>query len=293
MSQSYPYTKASVNSDKLKLEIEADETIVKTLEGIKWDAPDSLSITFDLALSGAEETALDTLVTNHDGNPPTTYDYFCYNEGLNRSEAALSTPTQCYVCASTDIQDQYHKCNFIATTDPTVDNDITEDYCVGSPWINTTSGDVFKCVDNTEGAAVWKNLTTGGGGTHTPWLLDIFSTAGVLFGGNDNGFCYIGAAGAITATEAYSQIRMPKGRVVAITGNCYNAASNGTFTVRKDGVDTGVTGTISATGQFRITGTGPTDFDGTEVLSFAYSTTAGGGLGVRGLQVEYESEVVS
>lgn len=159
MSQSYPYTKASVNSDKLTLEILANETIVKTLEKIEWTSPDSLSITFDLALETAEETALDTIVSGHDGNPPTEYDYFCYCCGLNYSEGALSKPTQCQCCSSIDIQDQYHKSNLIATTDPTATDDDTEGYCVGSPWINITTDSVFKCVDNTTDTAIWKRIS--------------------------------------------------------------------------------------------------------------------------------------
>lgn len=152
-------------------------------------------------------------------------------------------------------------------------------------------------IANTESSNAPNKLTLANlkafimGTKFAPWILDVFSTAGVLFGGNDSGFCYIGADGAITATETNSQVRMPKGKVVAITGNCYNASSEGTLTVRKDGLDTGVTGTIIATGQFRITGTSE-DFDGTELLSFAYSTGAGGGFGVRGLQVEHQSEVI-
>ena len=152
----YPYTKASVNSTKLTLEIEANETIVTTLEYINWASPNSLSIFFDGTLSGPEETALDTLVSNHDGNPPTLYDYFCYCCGLNYEEAALSEPTQCQCCSSIDIQGQFHKCNLIATSNPTVSDDITKGYCKGSNWLNVTTGRMFWCVDNTEDAAIWK-----------------------------------------------------------------------------------------------------------------------------------------
>lgn len=159
MSQSYPYTKASVNSDKLTLEILADETIVKTLEGITWSSPDSLSITFDQALSGGEETALDTLVSNHDGNPPTLYSIYCYTCGCGQSAWSLSALTACPVCSGTDIQTAYHRDNLDATTDPGATNDETEGYCTGSHWMNLTLDKAFICFDATEDAAVWKEVS--------------------------------------------------------------------------------------------------------------------------------------
>ncbi|MCK5617090.1 hypothetical protein KAR91_85295 [Candidatus Pacearchaeota archaeon] len=84
-----------------------------------------------------------------------TYEYYCYCCGKLYRETASSKPTQCECCTSTDIQDQYHKSNLIATINPTIDDDESEGYCVGSRWINITFGSVFICVDNTNGAAVW------------------------------------------------------------------------------------------------------------------------------------------
>lgn len=53
------------------------------------------------------------------------------------------------------------KSNLTATTNPTISNDVTQGYEVGSPWVNTTTGQTFTCVDNTFGAAVWRNLPFG------------------------------------------------------------------------------------------------------------------------------------
>ena len=59
-----------------------------------------------------------------------------------------------------DVQ-AFLKHNFSATADPTVDDDSGDGYAVGSVWINTSSTprEAFRCVDATEGAAVWVNTS--------------------------------------------------------------------------------------------------------------------------------------
>lgn len=42
-----------------------------------------------------------------------------------------------------------------ATTDPTVTDDESKAFDVGSRWTNTTTGVTYECSDNTTGAAVW------------------------------------------------------------------------------------------------------------------------------------------
>lgn len=48
--------------------------------------------------------------------------------------------------------------NFTATADPGVTNDVDEGYTVGSRWLNTTTGALYFCTDNSDGAAVWEPL---------------------------------------------------------------------------------------------------------------------------------------
>lgn len=43
----------------------------------------------------------------------------------------------------------------VASTSPTVDDDITSGYEIGSRWINTTTGKEFVCMSAADGAAVW------------------------------------------------------------------------------------------------------------------------------------------
>lgn len=49
------------------------------------------------------------------------------------------------------------KCNFEAEAEPTVNDDTTKGYAKGSEWIYNETA--YKCVDATEGAAVWKEMT--------------------------------------------------------------------------------------------------------------------------------------
>jgi len=80
--------------------------------------------------------------------------------------------------------------NASATTAPTVTDDGTANYDIGSLWTNTTTDEVYFNVDVTTGAAVW--LTLGGG--FTPLAVDPatpaagsmwFNTTTNTFKGND------------------------------------------------------------------------------------------------------------
>ena len=49
-----------------------------------------------------------------------------------------------------------------ANVAPVVTNDSSQGYSVGSLWIDITSGEVYRCVDNTVGAAVWAETSLSG-----------------------------------------------------------------------------------------------------------------------------------
>ena len=48
------------------------------------------------------------------------------------------------------------KCNNTASAAPTVDNDVTEGYTVGSEWIDINNKVSYICLDNVDGAALWR-----------------------------------------------------------------------------------------------------------------------------------------
>lgn len=51
--------------------------------------------------------------------------------------------------------------NYVATTAPTVNDDTSEGYSVGSVWIDVTGDERYVCLDATEGNAVWEKTTVG------------------------------------------------------------------------------------------------------------------------------------
>lgn len=56
------------------------------------------------------------------------------------------------------------KNKYDATIDPTINNDQTQGYAIGSQWINVTTGALFTCFDAATGVADWQEA--GGGGVH-------------------------------------------------------------------------------------------------------------------------------
>lgn len=59
------------------------------------------------------------------------------------------------------------KNKFDATSAPTVNNDTDEGYTVGSKWYDVTADKGYVCMDNTDGAAVWIEITSLGTTTFT------------------------------------------------------------------------------------------------------------------------------
>jgi hypothetical protein len=69
MTTKYSYVKTPVDIGRLNEEILAETGITKTLLYCNFNGPNKLDIFFDSDLSGAEQTLLDDIVTNHSGEP--------------------------------------------------------------------------------------------------------------------------------------------------------------------------------------------------------------------------------
>lgn len=66
--------------------------------------------------------------------------------------------------------DQSLKNNFAASSTPSVNNDNSQGYSVGSRWIDTAADSEYVCLDDSVGTAVWKETTAAGGGGSDSWV---------------------------------------------------------------------------------------------------------------------------
>jgi hypothetical protein len=90
--------------------------------------------------------------------------------------------------------------NFSAASAPTVNDDSTAGYSVGSEWIDTTNDEAYKCVGASEGTAVWENTTAGGAVSSvfgkTGDVANISDSAGYLYNDGAGSFSYASPSGS-------------------------------------------------------------------------------------------------
>ena len=75
----------------------------------------------------------------------------------------------------------HFKNNLTATVNPTVNDDDTLGYAVGSRWVNTTVDEEYTMVRSTTGAALWKRTTVGvgaGQGVSAEWRFNTSTSPG-------------------------------------------------------------------------------------------------------------------
>lgn len=84
-------------------------------------------------------------------------------------------------------------CNFTATTDPGIHDDLVAGYGYNSEWYNTSGvPTLWKCVDPSQGAAIWKQIG----------LFESFLFLNNIIGGgaNHNGILYAGVSGELAVS---------------------------------------------------------------------------------------------
>lgn len=104
--------------------------------------------------------------------------------GAGATQAELLNTTKIYSSKLDDqLEPNIRKNNYSATVDPAASNDDTENYEVGSLWINTTSDTLFYCADNSTGAAVWQSSSGSSSGADVAIVKDV-KTSGTNGGGS-------------------------------------------------------------------------------------------------------------
>jgi hypothetical protein len=115
------------------------------------------------------------------------------------------------------------KSNYAATTAPTVNDDASDGYEVGSSWINTAADASYICLDPTIGAAVWNQTNgstslNGSTGSTDNAILRADGTGGSTLQASsavidDNGrvFCGVGSNAGFALGDADNRITQPVG----------------------------------------------------------------------------------
>jgi hypothetical protein len=99
----------------------------------------SVKVRFTTSLTSLQEDALDALVAAH---LPQTANPF----GMSKADVGLSNVKNTLNAAD-------------ATLVPDANDDEDQGYSVGSHWYNVAGGDAYVCLDASDGAAVWKQIT--------------------------------------------------------------------------------------------------------------------------------------
>jgi hypothetical protein len=80
---------------------------------------------------------------------------------------------------------------FDATTDPTSTNDESSGLHIGSIWVNISTKQVFSCVNDAIGAAIWKQITDQTGSAESAGVdggsaASVYQSEQVIDGGGAN-----------------------------------------------------------------------------------------------------------
>jgi hypothetical protein len=119
------------------------------------------------------------------------------------------------------------KCNLSATAAPTINDDSGDDYIVGSRWLDTTNDKEYVCLDNSLGAAVWKETTVATSDVAPKnakyWVSEANGSLSdeVNLGALGDGILYNNETGGVSTPS------------IATSAEIVNSITNGTFPAAK------------------------------------------------------------
>lgn len=118
------------------------------------------------------------------------------------------------------------KCNFSATTQPTVNDDAGDGYAVGSQWLDTTNDKGYICLDSTVAAAVWKAITPTAGTGFTP----VYKAANYTANASE-----IVMVDSSLGTYTITLPATPSDGDYVVIADCGNNASTNNITIARNG----------------------------------------------------------
>ena len=179
--------------------------------------------------------------------------------------------------------------NITATTDPTVSNDGTQGYVVGSIWINTSLNRVWECVGNNTGAAAWSfaGAAYGAGGSNPSIEVTQFGSGSGLMAEEGNIYRIPNAAttvpitpGGTGADYVVCVFTVPLNSF-DVAGRCLQLTGNGSFATNTNTKRIKLfVGATTANVGSAITG-------GTAIADTTAVTTNGGGWEISATLVKY------
>lgn len=136
------------------------------------------------------------------------------------------------------------KCNYTATAAPSIGNDGTQGYSIGSRWIDVTNKKEYICLDTTTLAAVWKETTIAAASTTDQIDAHIETVANKTYylrmychrAGTINGVRIISGSGTCTAAVKINGTNVTGLSAVSVSSTLTNANATGanTFTVGQE-----------------------------------------------------------
>lgn len=142
-----------------------------------------------------------TVIVGNSITPPTAFQLLSGNNvrheagGLEADVSAYDGIPQIKAGATSNL-----KTNWSAGLGPTVLDDDTAGYSVGSMWVDITADNVYQCVDSSTGSAVWKQLDGGAGAIAIDNLTDAKTGVNAISLGYKPATGYIGQSISVSST---------------------------------------------------------------------------------------------
>ena len=139
-----------------------DTNLAGLLSPTQFDKLDNITVTGPIDLDNLPTGSGDMLKADYDPNN-TAQDIYDIRWMVEHTDP-LATPNRIFTKLERDkVNNLWVGINELAANvAPVVTNDSSQGYSVGSLWIDITSGEVYRCVDNTVGAAVWAETSLSG-----------------------------------------------------------------------------------------------------------------------------------